>query len=132
MDIDRHTGELIDNYDSAVQSVEVILGTRLHSLVMLREFGGGIIELLGRLMTPALFGAFRALIAASIDTWEPRFEVRRVDFHGEVDDIRLGRAEFSVTVDWRPRGHLGDFTVASTNQLFVRPNNNGVVIRAAE
>lgn len=131
MDIDRQTGELIDNYDSAVQAVEVILGTRLNSLVMLREFGGGVIELLGRLMTPALFGAFRTLIVASIDTWEPRFEVKRVDFHGEVDDVRLGRAEFSITVNWRPRGHLGDFTVASTNQLFVKPNQSGITVRAA-
>jgi len=131
MDIDRHTGELIDNYQSAVQSVEVILGTRLGQLVMLRQFGGGIVDLLGRLMTPALFGTFRTLIVAAIDTWEPRFEVKRVDFFGDVEEVRQGKAEFSITVDWRPKGHLGDFTVASTNQLLVRPNNSGVTVRAA-
>ena len=68
-------------------------------------------ELLGRLVTPALFAAFQQLIATAIDLWEPRFRVRKITPSGTVDEIRLGKVGFLFEVDYRPRGHLGDFTV---------------------
>lgn len=109
--VDRRTGLAIDNLKSALQSVETILTTRIGERVMRREFGAGILELLGRLMTPALFAAFQTLIATAIDLWEPRFRVRRVLVDGAVDQIRRGEARFRIEVDYRPRGHLGDETV---------------------
>lgn len=110
-DLDQHTGKVIDNYTSALQSVEILLFTRLGEVVMLREYGAGVAELLGRLATPRLFSAFRLLVAAAIDLWEPRFRVRRVLVTGSVDEVRLGRFGFRIEVDWRPRAHLGDETV---------------------
>ena len=109
--VDRHTGLVIDNFTSALQGIEVILSTRIGSRVMRREFGGGVAELLGRLVTPSLFAAFQQLIATAIDLWEPRFEVRRITPMGTADDIRLGKVGFRFEVDYRPKGHLGDFTV---------------------
>ncbi len=58
---------------------------------MRREFGGGVVELLGRAMTPALFAAWKQLVATAIDLWEPRFRVRRVLVTGSVEEIRTGR-----------------------------------------
>ncbi|HEV7293098.1 MAG TPA: GPW/gp25 family protein [Devosia sp.] len=110
-DIDRRTGQVIGNYASALQSVEMIFTTRIGEMILLREFGAGITDLLGRLMTPPLFAAFQILIAAGIDLWEPRFRVRRVELTGTVDEVRLGSAGFAIEVDWRPRAHLGDPTV---------------------
>jgi len=110
-DIDRNTVEVIDNYASALQSVEVIFTTRISEMILMRHFGAGLVELLGRLMVPALFAAFRTLLAAGIDIWEPRFRVRRVDLNGSVDEVRQGRAGFHIEVDWRPRAHLGDEAV---------------------
>jgi len=110
-DIDRNTGAVIDNYASALQSVEIIFTTRIGELVMRREFGAGLIELLGRLMVPSLFGAFRTVMASAIDLWEPRFRVRWIELNGSAEGIRLGQASFVIEVDWRPRGHLGDPTV---------------------
>lgn len=110
-DIDRRTGKVIDNLQSAFQSVEVIFTTRLGERVMLREFGAGMIELLGRLVEPRLLVAFKQLIATAIDLWEPRFRVRNVLFTGSVNEIRLGTAKFAIEVDYRPRGHRGDFRV---------------------
>lgn len=118
-DFDRRTGALIDNYASAVQGVEVILSTRIGALVMLRQFGGGIAELLGRLMTPKLFSIFRLVLAAAIDLWEPRFRVRAVTVDGTVDQLRLGTATLSIEVDWRPRAHLGDDSVESVRRFSV-------------
>jgi len=112
-DIDMRTGEVIDNYRSALQSVEIIFSYRVGSIVMLREFGAGFVELLGRLMTPTLFLVFRQVIGTAIDLWEPRFRVRRVTVTGTVDGIRLGEAKFSIEADWRPRAHQNDFTVES-------------------
>lgn len=109
--IDRHTGKVIDNLGSAYQGVEVTLTTRLGSRVMRREFGGGIVELLGRAISPALFSAWQQLIATAIDIWEPRFSVRRVVPTGSVEEIRMGQAGLLIEADYRPRGHLGDFTV---------------------
>lgn len=109
--IDRRTGKVIDNLACAYQGVEVTLTKRIGSVIMLREFGGGVVELLGRLVTPALFDAWKQLVATAIDLWEPRFRVRRVLPTATVDELRTGRIGLVIEADYRPRGHLGDFTV---------------------
>ena len=109
--IDRRTGKVISNYDHALQSVEVILSTRLGSRVMRRQFGGGVAEILGRAVTPPLFSPFQQLVGTAIDIWEPRFKVRRITPQGSVEQIRAGTAGMRFEVDYRPLGHLGDFTV---------------------
>lgn len=109
--IDRRTGRVMSNLDSAYQGVEVTLGTRLASRIMRREFGGGVVELLGRPMTAPLFSAWRQLVATAIDLWEPRFKVRRILLEGSVNEIRSGAAGISIEADYRPRAHLGDFSV---------------------
>jgi len=109
--IDRRTGRVISNYDHALQSVEVILSTRIGSRVMRRQFGGGVAEILGRAVTPPLFALFQQLVGTAIDIWEPRFKVRRIVPGGSVDQIRAGAVGMRFEVDYRPRGHLGDFTV---------------------
>lgn len=119
-DIDRNTGAVIGNYDSALQSVNFIISTRIGEVCLKREFGAGIVELLGRLMTPALFIAWQTLMAAAIDLWEPRFRVRQVHVDGSVDAIRLGTASVRIEVDWRPRGHLGDEAVEGVRVFSIR------------
>lgn len=109
--IDRHTGKVIDNLVSAYQGVEVALSTRIGSRTMRREFGGGVVELLGRAVTPHLFAAWQQLVGTAIDLWEPRFRVRRPLVKGSVEQIRLGQVGLTIEADYRPRGHRGDFTV---------------------
>lgn len=109
--IDRRTGAVIDNLTSAFQGVEVTLTTRLASRVMRREFGAGVVDILGRAITPSLFATWMQLVATAIDIWEPRFSVRRILPTGSVDEIRTGRAGLLIEAEYRPRGHLGDFTV---------------------
>jgi uncharacterized protein len=109
--INRATGEIIDNYQHALQSVEVILSTRIGSRVMRRHFGGGVAEILGRAVTPPLFALFQQLVATAIDVWEPRFRVRQIAPLGTVEQIRTGQVGIRFEVDYRPRGHVGDFTV---------------------
>jgi phage baseplate assembly protein W len=118
--IDRHTGKLVDGYTSALQSVEVIFSTRIGERVMRRHFGAGLAELLGRATTPALFAAWKTLIAVGIDLWEPRLRVRAVLVSATPGELRLGRAGIQVQVDWRPRALAGDFSVASTRSFTIR------------
>lgn len=129
--IDRRTGKVISNLESAYQGVEVILATRIGSRLMRREFGAGIIELLGRKMTPALFAAFQSLIATAIDLWEPRFVVRRILVSGSAEELRLGRAGIIIEADYRPRGHLGDFRVERVVNFNIGLTNGSFSVGAA-
>lgn len=115
--VDRHTGLLIGNYDSALQAVEVIFTTRIGERVMRRHFGAGLVELLGRAMTPSLFAAWQMLLVVGIDLWEPRFRVRAVHVSGSAESLRLGSAGVRIEVDWRPRAHLGDFAVEAVRSF---------------
>lgn len=126
--IDRHTGRVITGLDGAYQGVEVTLGTRLASRVMRREFGGGVIELLGRSLTPPLFAAWKQLVATAIDLWEPRFKVRRVGYVGTVDEIRQGIAKVQIEADYRPRAHLGDFTVERIVNFSLSAGQGGITV----
>ncbi|MEP3049417.1 MAG: GPW/gp25 family protein [Roseibium sp.] len=112
--IDRNTLKPIANLPHTLQSVEVILSTGIGERVMLRHFGGGIAELLGRALNDRLMAIVSQLIGTAIDIWEPRLAVRRVGFSGSVDGIRVGTAEILIEADYRPRGHLGDTTVERT------------------
>lgn len=118
--VDRHSGLLIGNFDSALQSIEVIFTTRIGERVMRRHFGAGLAELLGRATTPALFAAWQLLVAVGIDLWEPRFRVRGVYVAATANDLALGRAGIRVEVDWRPRALAGDVTVESTRSFTIR------------
>lgn len=118
--IDRHSGRAIGNYESALQSVEVIFSTRIGERVMRRHFGAGLAELLGRATTPALFAAWKTLVAVGIDLWEPRLRVREVKISAAPDALRLGQAGIRVLVDWRPRALSGDMSVAGTRSFTIR------------
>ena len=118
--VDRHTGKLIGNYQSALQALEVIFTTRIGERVMRRHFGGGLAELLGRAMTPSLFAAWQLLLAVGIDLWEPRFRVRGVYVAATPTDLRLGKAGVRVEVDWRPRALAGDYSVDGVRSFTVR------------
>lgn len=127
-DIDRRTGETISNEQSALQSAEIIFSTRIGELVMLRHFGGGIVELLGRAMTPRLFAAFRMLIVVAIDLWEPRLKVRGVYLTTNASSLALGKAGVRIEVDYMPNGHKGDFTVQKQLQFGLSALDNGVKV----
>ncbi|MDX1730828.1 MAG: GPW/gp25 family protein [Aurantimonas coralicida] len=127
-DIDRRTGAVIDNYQSALQSVEIIFSTFIGEMVMLREFGAGALDRLGRKMTARLFLVFRLALMAGINAWEPRFRVRHIGVNGTVDGVRLGEVRFAIEVDWRPRAHRDppDFTVESVRTFGLRFLDAGV------
>lgn len=128
-DIDRQTGLVIDNLTSVFQQVEMILSTRIASLVMSRNFGGGVVELLGKLVTPALFDAFRQLVGTAIDLWEPRFHVLTTSLDGTVNEIRSGKAALIIEVEYMPRALHGDFSVERITNFGLLFTRLGVRVR---
>lgn len=129
----RRTGRVLRDFDHVVQSVEVIFSTRLGSRVMLRWFGAGLVELLGRRITPRLVSLYCTLLALGITVWEPRLQVVSVDTTGNtIDAVRLGDLNFEVQVYYRPNGHKGDFTVeGGLRAILISANDNRVVVSAA-
>jgi phage baseplate assembly protein W len=115
--IDRHTGKPLFGWDHVVQSVFVILGTRVGSRVMRRPFGSATTGLIGRRLTPQMIALWRLLVVLSLERWEPRVRVRKVTFAGEVDAVRDGRLGVTISVDYLPNGHKGDTTVASIRDI---------------
>lgn len=128
VDFDETTGELIDPLSSTYQDTCVVLSTRLASVWMLREYGAGVVELLGRRITPPLFGAYKQLVCTAIDIWVVRFRVRRIVATGSIEDFRLGHLTMDMEVDYRPRAHLGDPTVERVVPLNLLFNRNDVSV----
>lgn len=125
-DFDRYTGEPIDNLASTLQSASTILSFRIGRLVMLRQFGGGQIDLLGRMIKPEHFAAYKQLAGTSLDLWEPRLHIRTLTFDGSVEEIRRGEGGLSIWTDYRPNGHHGDFTVERVLSLSSSFSDNKV------
>lgn len=117
--IDATTGEILTGWAHVVQSVGKIFSTRIGQRVMRRQFGAGSLTLLGRRFTPRIIALYRLLLVLALERWEPRVRVRKVEFTGTVDEIRGGAVGAMITVDYMPRGHLGDTTVAGQRQIGV-------------
>ena len=110
--LDRETGQPLTDLDHVAQHVETLFATRLGELIMARGYGAGLSELLGRRILPALVARYKTLLALAIDTWEPRLKVVRIEAAGNsANAVTLGQMQFQVLAYYRPRGHLGDFTV---------------------
>lgn len=110
--IDGRTGRVLQDFDHVLQCLDVIFATNLGERVMLRWFGSGLVRLLGRRITPRLMSLYLQLVGLAIYSYEPRLQLVGVKATGNtVEAVRLGDLRFELQVYYRPRGHLGDFTV---------------------
>lgn len=114
---DRRTGRVLRGWDHVVQSVFLILASRVGLRVMRRSFGCGATSLLGKRFTPQVAALYRLLVVLALERWEPRVAVRRVALVGDVDGVRAGSVRSVISVDYLPDGHRGDRTVASTRDI---------------
>lgn len=115
--IDATTGKILSGWDHVLQSVKRIYATRIGTRIMRRQFGGGVSSLIGRRLTPRALALYRLLAVLALERWEPRVKVRAIAFSGTVEEIRDGRPIMTVAVDYLPRGHLGDQTVADQRDI---------------
>lgn len=105
--INRRTGKVLTDWEHVVQSLEVILTTRVVTRVMRREFGSDVPKLIDAPANDLSLLLFYVTAAEAIDLWEPRFELLEVNFEAAGPD---GKTALLLMGNYLPRGHLGDFT----------------------
>ena len=120
MDLNHETGAPIGGWDHVVQSIGTILGTRLESRVMRREFGSGVPDLVDAPMNEASVLSLFVAVAEAIAAWEPRFELTNIQFEGAAD----GLITLVLNGEYLPFAHIGDFAIAqdATRTIRVTPD----------
>lgn len=110
--LDRRTGLPLYGFAHTTQCIDVIFSARQGDCVMLRWFGAGMIELLGRRATLRNVMLYRSLIALGINTWEPRFLVvgARAS-ENTAAALTLGRLRYAAEGYYRPGALQGDYRV---------------------
>lgn len=120
--INRWTGRPASGWEHTVLSLEAILSTAFGSRVMRRWIGSLIPLMLGENLTPdTTLRFFTALYAALV--LEPRFVLVRVKVLSTPDDLRSGRLRLELEGRYRPRAHLGDFTVEGPKSVPISVND---------
>ncbi|WP_322997514.1 GPW/gp25 family protein [Castellaniella sp.] len=114
--VNRRTGQLLTDWEHVEQSIAVILTTRIGQRVMRREFGSEVPALIDRPMTTRVILAVYAATANALCRWEPRFRLTKCELaQASVD----GTLHLLIGGDYMPRGHLGDYTVATRREFTV-------------
>lgn len=110
--IDATTGKVIAGFAHVEQSLHKIFTTRFGERVMRRWVGSFVPQLLGKPLVPSTILRFWTAIVVAIELFEPRYRVTRIGISGDPEAMRQGRIGFRIEGEYRPRGHLGDFTSA--------------------
>lgn len=110
--IDRETGRALTDWAHVVSSLGDLFTTRILSRVMLRQYGSDYPDLIDAPMTDLSLLLFYSAIATACEDWEPRVNLTDINF---VQASRDGRATLAMIVEYMPRGHRGDRTVAATH-----------------
>ncbi|MGB0901197.1 GPW/gp25 family protein [Halocynthiibacter sp.] len=116
MDLNHHTGAVIDGWAHVAQSIETILVTRLNTRVFMRQFGSDVPNMVDMPMNDANIIALYVSVAEAIDRWEPRFELTDVALSAGADGIM----SLQLTGSYLPNAHLGDSTVVSGETQIIR------------
>jgi len=114
--IDDRTGGLLTGWDHCVQSLRLILTTRVGTLIMRRDFGGGLVELQDRNPSPREMMAAYTRITTAIRLWEPGFRLQKL---GIVRAGADGIYRLDMVGVFYPRGHLGDYAASETRSTAI-------------
>lgn len=130
--LDARTGQMLTGWDHCVQSIGVILMTRIGTRVMRRPFGAVLKDLQDANPDPRTIMLIYVGIAEALRLWEPGFRLQSIALTRAGAD---GIYHFTLVGTFYPRGHLGDYSVAEarTAALGLAHNYNGlrIVGRAA-
>ena len=61
--------------------------------------------------------------------FEPRFALTKINILSGPDELRSGRLRLELVGYYRPRAHLGDYTVEGGRKVVLTANDTGVTIR---
>jgi phage baseplate assembly protein W len=111
--MNRETGERLDGWPHVAQSLGDIFSTRFGERVMRRYYGSLVPRLLGENMVPETYIRFFAAVGVALEQ-EPRVRLLQVT---PLSVNRNGRSGIEIDLEYRPRGHLGDFTPAGRKRV---------------
>lgn len=111
--VNAETGAALEGWPHVLQSIRKILTTSIGTRVMRREFGSELMSLIDAPMEGRVLLALYVATANAIARWEPRFRLSAVTLL-RVD--AQGRVHLLLTGTYFPRGHLGDFTAATSER----------------
>ena len=122
--ISRHTGRPVHGWEHVVLCLEAIFTTPFGSRVMRRWIGSLVPHMLGENLVPStMLKFFTALYAALV--FEPRFHLEQINIVSSADELRQGRLQIELLGLYRPRAHLGDFTVEGPRVITVMGATDG-------
>lgn len=105
--MDRRTGKVLTGWAHVVQSIEDILTTPQMTRVMRRIYGSIVPKLIDAPTNEQSLMALYVAFAEALELWEPRYELRRVQFLEANAD---GRPRILLSGVYYPNGHKGDRT----------------------
>lgn len=111
--MNRETGARLDGWPHVAQSLGDIFATRFGERVMRRYYGSLVPRLLGENMVPETYLRFFAAVGVALEQ-EPRVRLLQVT---PLSVGRDGRSGVRIDIEYRPRGHLGDFTPAGRKRV---------------
>jgi uncharacterized protein len=115
---DWRSGAVIDGWAHVLQSLEILFSTRFGERVQ-REWVGSLVPvLLGENLTAETILRTKLAIWVAIEAFEPRYRITKIQ---SISVSRLGRYVLELEGAYRPRGHLGDFTVEGTRKVRLAP-----------
>jgi phage baseplate assembly protein W len=117
--VDERTGKLLTGWAHCVQSIGVILRTRIGSRPWAREFGAAVKDLQDQNATNRTLLEFARDTAIALENFEPGFRLSAFELLAAGRD---GVFEFRLSGDFYPRGHLGDFSLKEDRDLTIAGN----------
>lgn len=117
---DWSTGKIITGWNHTVQSLEIIFTTRFGERVMREWFGSLVPVLLGENMNVETILRTKVAIWSAIELFEPRFRIIQMR---SLSVTRDGRYGLELAGQYRPRAHLGDFTVEGAKRVVMGSGN---------
>lgn len=120
--LDRETGGTLTDWAHVVQSIGDIFTTGFGERVLREYYGSAIPRLLGQQMTTREILPYFAAICASIEMWEPRFRVTKIDV---LSVTRAGRLTLYIDGVYRPRAAFGDYRTEGPRQLSLDFDRDG-------
>lgn len=114
--VDERTGKWLTGWAHCVQSIGVILRTRIGTRPWARSFGAAVKDLQDQNGVNPVLLEFARDTAAALDAFEPGFKLTGFEL---LDAGRDGFFAFELSGDFYPRGHLGDYSIKDNRSLAV-------------
>ncbi|MBA4784125.1 MAG: baseplate assembly protein [Rhizobiales bacterium] len=114
--VNQRTGTWLEGFEHCVQSIGMILRTRLASRPWARDFGSRVPDLQDQNAANRFLIEFARDTVEALEADEPGFVVSefRLDEGG-----RDGRFVFIIVGLFYPRGHLGDYSLTESREIAV-------------